>query len=97
MAGVAAGVLAGVSAPLVAYEHYLLTEPLFAFVVTAMLVGLVWAYRRRSSRLWLLGGVLVGLATMVKPVAQGFLPLALLAALLAPPPPPSPLRRRGGG
>jgi len=81
--GVAAGLLTAVSAPLVAYEHYLLTETLFAFAVTAMLVALVWACRRPSPRLWLLGGILVGLAAMVKPVAQGFLPLAVVAAYVA--------------
>jgi 4-amino-4-deoxy-L-arabinose transferase-like glycosyltransferase len=80
--GVTAGLLTAVSAPLVAYEHYLLTEPLFAFMVTAMLVGLVWAIRRDQARLWLLGGLLIGLAAMVKPVAQGFLPLGLAAAFL---------------
>src|SRR5262249_5576482 len=47
---------------------------------TAMLVGLACACRRSDLRLWLLGGVLVGLAAMVKPVAQGFLPLAVIAA-----------------
>jgi hypothetical protein len=81
--GVVAGILAGVSAPLVAYEHYLLTETLFTFWVTAMLVGLVWACRRRTLRPWMLGGLLVGVCTMVKPIAQAFLPLALVAAYVA--------------
>ena len=81
--GVTAGLLAGISAPLVAYEHYLLTETLFAFVVTAMLVCLVWSIRRQRIWLWLLSGVLVGLATMVKPIAQGFVPLAVVGAYLA--------------
>jgi hypothetical protein len=81
--GMTAGLLTAVSAPLVAYEHYLLTETLFAFVVTAMLVCLVWAIRSGRGRLWLLGGLLVGLATMVKPIAQGFLPIALAGAYLA--------------
>ena len=47
-----------------------------------MLVGLVWACRRNQPGLWLLGGVLIGLAAMVKPIAQGFLPLAVVAAYL---------------
>lgn len=81
--GVAAGVLAGISAPLVAYEHYLLTETLFTFAVTAMLVGLVWACRGGMLLPWLVGGLLVGVSTMVKPIAQGFLPLALVAAYVA--------------
>lgn len=81
--GLTAGVLTAISAPLVAYEHYLLTETLFAFSVTAMLVGLVWACRRKNLALWLVGGLLVGLAAMVKPVAQAFLPLAVVAAYAA--------------
>jgi hypothetical protein len=80
--GVVAGLLTAVSAPLVVYEHYLLTETLFAFTVTAMLTMLVWACRQNQARLWLLGGLLVGVAAMVKPIAQGFLPLAVLAAYL---------------
>ena len=80
--GLAAGLLAAVSAPLVTYEHYLLTETLFGFSVTAMLVGLVWACRRGHPAAWLLGGVLIGLAAMVKPIGQVFLPLALVAAYL---------------
>jgi 4-amino-4-deoxy-L-arabinose transferase-like glycosyltransferase len=82
-AGLAAGLLTAISAPLVAYEHYLLAETLFAFVVTAVLVSLVWATRSGRGRLWLLGGLLVGLATMVKPIAQGFLPIALAGGYLA--------------
>jgi 4-amino-4-deoxy-L-arabinose transferase-like glycosyltransferase len=80
--GLVAGLLTAVSAPLVAYEHYLLTETLFAFGVTGMLVGLVWACRRDRPGWWLLGGVLIGLAAMVKPIAQGFVPLAIVAAYL---------------
>ena len=81
--GVAAGVLSAISAPLVAYEHYLLTETLFAFVVTTMLVSFVLALHSGHARHWLLGGLLVGLAAMVKPIAQGFVPIALVAAYLA--------------
>ncbi|MFN8636372.1 MAG: glycosyltransferase family 39 protein [Chloroflexota bacterium] len=81
--GLAAGLLTAISAPLVTYEHYLLTETLFAFAVTAMLVALVWASRRERLLPWLVGGLLVGLAAMVKPVAQAFLPLAVLTAYFA--------------
>jgi hypothetical protein len=80
--GVVAGLLSAVSAPLVTYGHYVLTESLFAFAVTAMLVGLVWATRRGRPALWLLGGILIGLAAMVKPIGQVFLPLAVVAGYL---------------
>jgi 4-amino-4-deoxy-L-arabinose transferase-like glycosyltransferase len=84
VAGLAAGLLVAVSAPLLAYEHYVLTEALFGVVLTAALTGLVAAWRLRSARLWLLGGLLVGLATLVRPVGLVILPLALLAAAIAP-------------
>jgi 4-amino-4-deoxy-L-arabinose transferase-like glycosyltransferase len=80
--GLGAGILSGISAPLVTYEHYLLTEALFAFSVTAMLVGMVWACRRSHPARWLLAGLTIGLAAMVKPIAQGFLPVALVGAYL---------------
>jgi hypothetical protein len=80
--GLAAGMLSGISSPLVTYEHYLLTEALFAFSVTAMLVALIWASRRAHPARWLLAGLLIGAAAMVKPIAQGFLPLAIVAAYL---------------
>jgi hypothetical protein len=83
LAGLGAGVLVACSAPLLAYEHYVLTESLFAFILTAACAALVCAWRspRPARRLWLLGGVLVGLAALVRPVGQGVLPLAILAAL----------------
>ena len=83
LVGLGAGALAAISAPLVAYEHYLLTEALFGFALTAALTVLVWAWRRESGRLWLLGGLCVGLSTLVKPIGQVLLPLALCAPILA--------------
>ena len=47
-----------------------------------MLVGLVWACRRGSPAGGCSAGLLIGLAAMVKPIAQGFLPLAIVAAYL---------------
>ncbi len=81
MAGLGAGLLVALSAPLLVYEHYLLTEALFGFVLTAALVALVAAWRRPTPRAWLLGGLLVGAVSLVRPVGQALLPLALLAAL----------------
>src|SRR5262249_4359006 len=81
--GLTAGLLSAVSAPLMTYEHYLLTETLFAFSVTAMLVGLLWAPRRPRPRRWLLGAVRAGHAAMVRRFARGFLPVAVVAAYAA--------------
>ena len=83
LVGLGAGMLTAISAPLVTYEHYLLTETLFGFIATATLAVLVWAWRRESGRLWLLGGLCVGLSTLVKPIGQVFLPLAVLAPIVA--------------
>ncbi len=84
VAGLLGGLLVAMSAPLLVYEHYILTESLFAFVLTAALAAIAAAWRRRSARLWLLSGLLVGLAALVRPVGQAIVPLALVAALLAP-------------
>ena len=84
-AGMLAGLLVALSAPLLVYEHYVLTESLFTFVLTAALVALVAAWRWPSSRRWLLAGGLVGLASLVRPVGQAMLPLALLAVVGAHP------------
>lgn len=89
-AGLVAGLLAALSGPLLAYEHYVLSESLFAFVLTGALSVLVLAWRRPSGRLWLLGGVLAGASALIRPVGQLVLPLALLAALVAH---PRPIRR----
>jgi 4-amino-4-deoxy-L-arabinose transferase-like glycosyltransferase len=82
LAGVAAGLLVAFSAPLLVYEHYVLTEALFTFALTATLVVLTAAWHRQTARLWLVSGLLIGLAALVRPVGQAVLPLALLAAIL---------------
>ena len=80
--GLVGGLLVALNGALVLAEHSLLTEALFVPVITATLVVLVAALR--SGRLWLfaLSGVLLGVATLTRPVAQGLVPLVPLGALL---------------
>src|SRR6266540_2137302 len=96
LSGIVGGLLVGLSAPLLTYEHYLLTEAVFGFVLTAALVTLAAAWHRSSARLWLLGGLLVGLASLVRPIGQLLLPLGLLAAALVGPRQPRPALARAG-
>jgi 4-amino-4-deoxy-L-arabinose transferase-like glycosyltransferase len=83
--GLAAGLLVALNGALMLAEHSLLTEALFVPLVTATMLALVGAVR--SGRLWLyaLTGLLLGAATLTRPVAQVLVPLIPLGALLAMP------------
>ncbi|MBA2448663.1 MAG: glycosyltransferase family 39 protein [Chloroflexi bacterium] len=83
--GLVGGLLVAISAPLLVYEHYILAEGLFTFVLTAALVGLTLGARTGRLRWYLFGGALVGLAALIRPIGQLVLPLALLAVAAAPP------------
>ena len=83
--GLVGGLLVAISAPLLVYEHYILTEALFTFVLTAALVALTLGARMGHSGWYLFGGALVGLAALIRPIGQLVLPLALLACVVAPP------------
>jgi 4-amino-4-deoxy-L-arabinose transferase-like glycosyltransferase len=83
LAGLLAGLAVAVSGPLLIYEHYLLSEALFTLLLTASL-GAVAAGIARSSRGWLLlGGVLLALAALCRPIGQLAVPLALVFAALS--------------
>jgi 4-amino-4-deoxy-L-arabinose transferase-like glycosyltransferase len=84
-AGVAA-VLVAISGPLIAYEHFILTETLFCFVLTGALCVACRSVASRGGRWsWWFAGVLVGLSVLVRPVGQLLLPIVVLAALAAHP------------
>ena len=86
LAGLLAGLGIALSGPLLIYEHYLMAEALFTFLVTAALLLLVIAVRRGTSG-WLVGaGLAVGLAALTRPIGQALFPVALgLPLLLALP------------
>jgi len=81
-AGLVAGLLAALSGPLLIYEHYLITEPVFAFGLVAAISFFVAGMRFERGWLIALGGLVLGVAALTRPVGQVVLvvvPLALLA------------------
>jgi 4-amino-4-deoxy-L-arabinose transferase-like glycosyltransferase len=91
-AGWLAGLLTALSGPLIVTEHYIMSETLFGALLVGMLLVMTLALRRRSLGLLALGGLLLGLAALTRPVAQMLLPLFGLLALGA-----WPRRRRAVG
>jgi 4-amino-4-deoxy-L-arabinose transferase-like glycosyltransferase len=79
-----AGLLAALSGPLLLYEHYVLTEALFALLLLATLVATLLAVRRASWRWAILTGLLVGALILCRPVAQLLVPLLAGTLLLGP-------------
>jgi 4-amino-4-deoxy-L-arabinose transferase-like glycosyltransferase len=75
------GLLAAVSPSLIASTSYILTETLTAFLVTASVLLLLKAQAESKKKGWLLSGVVLGLATLTRPVTILF-PFFLLAGFL---------------
>jgi 4-amino-4-deoxy-L-arabinose transferase-like glycosyltransferase len=85
-----AGLLTALSGPLLLYEHYVLTEALFAVLLLATLVTVLLAVRRASLGWAFLTGLLVGALILCRPVAQLLVPLLAGTLLLGR----GPFRRR---
>jgi len=82
--GLLGGLLAALSSPLLIYEHYLITESLFTFLLVGAICLFVAGLRTRLLRYFALGGVVLGLAALTRPVGQAILvvlPLAFLPVL----------------
>jgi MFS family permease len=78
-AGLAAAAVAALYPPLIHATAFLLTEPFGAFAITAALAVMVWAWRRRAPWAFVLAGVSLGLACLVRAdvaLAAIVLPLA---------------------
>ena len=71
-----AGLLTALYWPLVYFEGDLLFETLFVLLTLALLLSLAVAMERRSTMLFLVSGVLLGLAAITRP------PILILAAVL---------------
>jgi hypothetical protein len=82
LAGLVAGVLVAVSGPLIIFEHYLMSEPLFTLFVTATVWLAVTGLQERSTRFLALAGVAVGLAYLARPVGGALMPILALAAMV---------------
>jgi hypothetical protein len=81
LAGLVAGLAVALSGPLLVYEHYVLTESLFACLLTLSMLLTLRALRRSSpGRLFVAGSALAG-TILTRPVAEALLPLLPLALL----------------
>jgi hypothetical protein len=82
LVGLAAGLLTGVNTTLVAYEHHILTEPLYVFLMLSSILLLVVAARRKPGWLFVLAGCVIGVATLTRPIGQTMMLAAPVALLL---------------
>lgn len=80
--GLGAGLLTALNGALVLAEHTVMTEALFVPLVVGSLTALVAALRSGRTGLYALAGLLLGAATLTRPVAQALVPLVPLAILL---------------
>jgi 4-amino-4-deoxy-L-arabinose transferase-like glycosyltransferase len=77
-AGAVAGLLVALNGALILSEHSVMTEALFGTLLVAALAALTVAVRGGRWPWFLLGGCLLGLAALTRPVAQILLPLVPL-------------------
>jgi 4-amino-4-deoxy-L-arabinose transferase-like glycosyltransferase len=82
-AGLLAGLAAALSSPLLIYEHYLITEPVFTFFLTLSILLLVAGLKSERYTYIALGGLALGLASLTRPVGQAVLAALPLAAVWA--------------
>jgi hypothetical protein len=75
------GLAVALAGPQLLYEHYLMTEPLFTFLLVLGLLAAVAGLRRSSGRLILVSGLVFGLCALTRPLGQVF-PLVLPVAVL---------------
>jgi 4-amino-4-deoxy-L-arabinose transferase-like glycosyltransferase len=80
--GLAAGLLVALNGALVISEHSVMTEALFVPLVVGAITALVAALRRSDLLLFGVAGILLGFATLTRPVAQVLLPIVPLTILL---------------
>ncbi|HEX3244508.1 MAG TPA: glycosyltransferase family 39 protein, partial [Chloroflexota bacterium] len=82
VAGLVAGILVGLSAPLIIFEHYLMSESLFTVFVTAAMLLSVYGLQNRSIQMLAPAGAMVALAYLARPVGGALLPMVAFAAFL---------------
>ena len=75
--GFLSGILAAFNLGMITYSHFVLNDSLFLFVFLLFLIGLVRYLREPSWQGSVLLGVVLGAATMIRPVIT-YLPLALI-------------------
>jgi 4-amino-4-deoxy-L-arabinose transferase-like glycosyltransferase len=80
--GLLSGLAAALSGGLLLYEHFLMSETLFAFLLTLTVFLYVAGLRRDSTALYLASGLAMALAALTRPHAQLLLVLAPAVGLL---------------
>ena len=81
-AGLLAGLGAALSSPLLIYEHYLITEPVFTFFLILSILLLVAGLRTETAGVLALGGLALGLAALTGRSGQAVLVALPFAALV---------------
>jgi 4-amino-4-deoxy-L-arabinose transferase-like glycosyltransferase len=82
LAGLVAGLLVAMNGTLIVFERYVMAETLLTFLLAAATLALVIGARRASWQLYLLGGLLLALASLSRAAAQLLVPIVPLVALL---------------
>lgn len=73
--GFVGGLLFALSSPQLIYEHYVITEPVFTFLLVASVLSMVVAVRRDRWQWYALAGLVLGVAALTRPVAQVLVPM----------------------
>ena len=81
-AGLIGGMLTALSGPLLIYEHYVITEPLFAFLLVTAVCLIVAGLKCERGVLLALGGLALGLAALTRPVGQAVLAVTPIVFLV---------------
>ena len=81
LVGLLGGLSVALSGPQIIYEHYLMTESLFALLVVLGTLALVGGLLGSSGRLYVVAGLLYGLCALTRPVGQIFPLLVPLAVM----------------
>jgi len=81
LVGLLSGLAAAVSGGLLIYEHYVLTEALFTFLLALAVFLSMLALRRDAVGWYVVSGLAIGLATLTRPHALVLLLLVPLVAL----------------
>ncbi len=82
LAGALSALAVALSAPLLIYEHYILAEALFIPLLILGILTIVLALRQDRGWLYLIGGIVLALAALSRPIGQALLPIAPIAILV---------------
>ena len=81
--GIISGFIAAIYPTFIIYSGQLLTETLFIFLLPLSILYLLKVHEEPSAKNLIITGVSFGLATLVRPIILGFIPLILIWMLLS--------------